>query len=121
MKRAILSLISCLWGGATLLTLTNFDSPDLILAACIGAALAGALTAPLFAKEHPIWAPLAAGLATTLGASLAGAYTGWPDDIPLGLVFGPLIVWAGITRTPVSLQVWLLGAVALRQVAYSLK
>jgi hypothetical protein len=121
MKRAILTLISGLWGGATLLTMTNGDSPDLILPACMGAALAGALTAPLFGKAHPLWALIAAILATTLGASLAGAYPGWPRDLPLGIAFGPLAVWAGITQTPLSLVVWLLGAVAMRLIGYSLK
>ena len=121
MNRAILSLMSGLWGGTTLLTLTEGDSLDLLWPACIGAALAGALTAPLFGKAHPLWSLIAAILATTLGASMAGAYVGWPRDIPLGIGFGPLVVWAGIAQKPLGLLVWLLGAIVMRLAAYSLK
>ena len=123
MKRAILPLLIGLWGGATMLAMSGLNGriPDLTLFASIGAAFAGLLTAPLFAKEHRLWAFIAPVLATTLGASLAGAYVGWPGDIPLGLAFGPVMVWAHIAQNPLILLLWLAGAIAVRRTACYLR
>lgn len=123
MKRAILPLLIGLWGGAVMLALTANPGPDidLTLTATVGAGLAGALTAPLFAKEHRRWAFIAPVLVTTLGASLAGVYVGWPGDIPLGLAFGPVMVWAHIAQNPLILLLWLAGAIAVRRTACYLR
>lgn len=123
MKRVMMSLLTGLWGGATMWALSAEPGLDsaLILPAAVAATCGGALTAPLFGRPRRLWAFAAPLLATTLGAALAGAYVGFPQDIALGLAFGPLLVWACIAQNPVVAGVWLIGAFTLRRAAYSLK
>jgi hypothetical protein len=119
MKRAILPVLVGLWGGATMLAMSGFllSDPALVLAASLGATLAGAICAPLFCRARRLWVLLAAPLATTIGASLVGGYVGYPGDLVVGLTVAPVMVWAAILQDPPVLLVWLLGAFAVHLTA----
>ncbi len=83
----------------------------LLVAAAIGASLAGALTAELFG--HPGRYGLhrfffGAILATTLGAALAGLGFGLFLGAGLGGLFiGPITVFIAVFGAPLKLLVWL--------------
>jgi len=119
---AFSAILAGLWGGITMWALLGpgLDAA-LILPATLAATVAGAATAPLWCRRGRLWANVTPILTTTLGAALAGAYAGFPNDVPLGLVFGPTLVWASLAQGPGVLLVWLIGAFTLRRAAYSLK
>lgn len=78
------------------------------------------MTAPLFAKGRAPWSVLATLLATGAGAIVAGAGNGlFNQRVGLGggAVCGPLFVFSAIVQDPVTLAVWILGALAVHRTA----
>jgi hypothetical protein len=122
MKRLWISLATGLWGGTTMLAMMGIRHPDLsmAMAATLGAAVAGAILAPLFCRAHLFWTILAVVLATSLGAALAGGLVAGLSDLRMGLVMAPALVWSTLLQEPLVLAVWLAGAIALHGTARSL-
>ena len=91
----------------------------LLVAAAIGASLAGGLTAELFGHPgkhglHRFF--IGAILATTLGAALAGLGFGLILGARLGGLFiGPITVFLAVFGAPLKLLVWL-GAMGTVQI-----
>jgi hypothetical protein len=112
--RAAAAFLCAIPGFAVILTMrVSIFSGDAVLAvfATIGAAVAGAVTAPLLGRpgrEGLALATLAAVSATALGAAIAGFALGLPAGLALqGMLIGPLTVGAALATSPVTLAAWL--------------
>ena len=123
MNRIYLSLCTGLWGATTMMAITNArpNEPSLVLEAFIGACAAGAATAPLFRRSHPLWTLLTAVLATSLGAAITAAVVLGSSDFPYTLAIGPVLVWAAILQSPQVVLVWATGLLVTAMTTYSLK
>lgn len=117
MNRLKIALAIGLWGAITMIALTGIDTVQPILAAGLGATLAGACVAPLFASAKAGSSLTAALLATTLGAALASALVLEANDFPASLILGPWFVWSGLMASPLALLIWLGGLVAIHYAA----
>ena len=126
MNRTILACVTGLWGAMTMVAMLWPDGAGLpsmswTLCAFAGAAVAGAVLAPWFCKDHPGWTLVAIVLATTIGAGLAAPFALSAQELPQSIALGPAFVWATILQSPSVGLVWLAGAIATRLIAYSLK
>ncbi len=124
MQRWIVAGLTGLWGmavmAAILKTTRDADFWRFELAALGGAALAGAVLAPLFARGRPEVSAVAAVLATVLGAGIAGAGFAIAQGMHNGLqgvALGPALVLSSIVQDLWVFAVWLLGGVALHLTA----
>lgn len=93
----------CLGEGAN--AVYGHDLTELARAAAIGAGIAGLFLAGLFGREGGLGlalATLGAGLATSLGAALAGALVLGAE----GLGLGPVFVLGGLVQSPLAILIW---------------
>ena len=112
--RLIAAVLCAISGFAVILTMgvTPFSGGAILVAfATCGAALGGAVSAPLFGLPGWAgvgWAAVGAISATVLGAAIAGFLFGLlSGDAALGLVFGPATVFDRLASSPAVLCSWL--------------
>jgi hypothetical protein len=124
LTRSIVALVLSLAGGAVQLAMFwrwgNGVEEGPLVAALVGAAMAGVLAAPLFGRiERPLRNAVGGALLATLGGgAIGGALFGLSEGMAVtGLVVGPLFVADTIVRSfPVTL-VWIAGMTAAHFVA----
>ena len=108
------SMVVALVGGATWAAIDQSETPRLgpdtltMIRLTVGAAwLGGLAVSPLFGRPGKAGMALAlvgAVLSTVAGASLAATIFD-----PVGLVFGPIFVFAMIFQSPLVATVWIVG------------
>ena len=98
-------------GAATMAAMSQgFPDPAMIIAAFVGAALMGIITAPLFGHPHGDGSAYAIGgalVATIGGAALAGLVVGLPIGFPGAVLMAPVFVGAEIIRSPITAATWI--------------